>query len=218
MVEKLPGPMQPITIRVKDGDQTTDYSSYVVTVGRDHLEVAMPIRHRASVPVPAGTPVKVFFQDADAMFSFRSRVRELVAGDLPLLRLELPKSVRTEQRRHFVRHRVNLPMRFRVLDGPRRSDIYNYQAKTRDISGGGLRMITFGTLEIDDRLEMEIMLEGERLVATGRVVRPIGHERIGGREWDLYGVEFSAGQHRVTDAIIHYIFREQRRLRRKGLL
>lgn len=132
---------------------------------------------------------------------------------VPIWISSLPYDLMKVQLRSFVRLLSALPLHFRI-----ESDVEDPQpveSITRDISGGGLQLVTKNHLPIDSTLQLSLDIPGFGTVAAKaaivRIVQP--------PETNIYWIATKFTEIKETDRekIIKFIFKKQSELRQKGL-
>ncbi len=213
---------QPLEIEVGEGKTKRKYPSFLVESAPGAISVAAPMQGGELVPLPAGTGVMVVYSDTGGLYAFPAKVTAMRPGKTAVLVLQPTGAGERAQRRDFVRLDILLPVRYGVLPEP--SVIAEPAAwrmgKARDISGGGLLLSTTQSIEMQTWIALDLALPGGlALRTTGRVVRavePPALKREPGVIW--YGVQFSGMERRLQDRLVRFIFDEQLKLRRKGLI
>jgi len=137
--------------------------------------------------------------------------RRLKNGDIVLLLLERISDIRrTQRRRHY-----RLPT---LLDAEiianERSEMHRIHAVTRDLSAGGMRMVTPEILFQKEHVKLKVDLNGEELSLHSSVLESVSLSTESLR-YDTRFVfdNLDLNQERM---IVAYIFEEQRKRRRRG--
>lgn len=197
------------------------YKTSVDTVNETSIVINIPFVQGKPIPLEAGTEVSVIYADQIAIFGFTSVIKSVFGKPEYKFTISIPTEVNRTQRRNYVRVDVNLQMTFFAGNEDSYS-VENYNTKTRDLSGGGLRFDFDSKLPIGINLDilLDIPTSGTastKVSAMGRVVRcmPIGDKS---REKFSIGVEFTVIEKHERETIIRYLFEYQRQLRKKGLL
>lgn len=212
---------QKVELEILDGPGKGVYSSRIEEVFPDRLAIAWPTAGGLPVEARVGTRVRV---DCLAERAINRLWTEVVGRELapvPVLLVDRrAKSIRI-QRRQFVRLDVSVGVKFGILWAPDPFDGPTpliFEGRTRDLSGGGILLITEIRLVPTTQLDMVINLPSKRISAVGEVVmiQKVETEQDGNRYWT--GIRFIGIEERDRDAIVKFIFREQRERRRRGLL
>ncbi len=192
----------------------------------NNLLIDAPMHGSVLYPVHIGAALNVFFsRKTDKQIDvlrFKARVtgRES-SGNLALLRIEAESDIQMVQRRQFFRLDCSLPMKYRsvVTMNPE----YNKEIKfihtiSRNLSGGGLCICVGDRVNIGETLECEVELcTGCSIRFYGTVVRGEENE-LGSKYKYLAGVAFKKIENRDREIVVKYIFEQQRKLRKKGLI
>ncbi|MDI9499722.1 MAG: PilZ domain-containing protein [Acetivibrionales bacterium] len=187
--------------------------------------ITAPIFEGRIMPLEKGSVYNVYFLKRQgkllSLYSFRAAIRErLVIDNLHLLLIEQLDSIEKIQRRSFFRLDCYLDVKYRVLRSLKdrnNSEIPFRKTITSDMSGGGIRILLDERLEPGTYVECELFGENNQKIRFfGKIVR---FERTGdaGRYRYATGVAYVDIDEKEREAVIKYIFREQRKLLRKGV-
>jgi c-di-GMP-binding flagellar brake protein YcgR len=166
----------------------------------------------------AGTRVAVLVVQMHSMLEFMGTVTRFTGPRIQGFWVECEEGCTRVQRRQYVRHETSVPVVYTVYSGDGEEGFGpDHETRTFDISGGGVSLHVPGELPNGSVLGVEIRLPGGGSVfAAGRVVRAWpGPGESGG--W-LVGVAFTSIEERDRDRLVSFIFEDQLRLRRRGLL
>lgn len=183
--------------------------------------IAAPIHEGVIYPVRIGSMMNVFFIQKKEDYRFRARVVNRGRRDnIAMLDIEIVSEIQRIQRRQFFRFECTVPIKYRVLDylDPEYEKTPFKKTFTRDLSGGGLCLIADEKIESNALVEcIAVLGENKNVSFFGRVLRSIAREYENKVSYDV-SVEFKKIENRDREAVIGYIFREQRKLRKKGLI
>jgi c-di-GMP-binding flagellar brake protein YcgR len=167
--------------------------------------------------------MNVIFSKENDTYMFKAKaVQRFYDDNLAMIKVKPLTPIRKIQRRSFFRMDCILNVRYRALDNIVISDDdikgegEFYKAKTKDISGGGICMLTDVRLEKSSYIEAFIQLDKE-VRFIGEVVRS-NVLRKRGRPLYEAGVEYKKIENRDREKIIGYIFEVQRDRLKKGWL
>lgn len=204
---------QPVEVTFLEPERRGPLRTYVLAADEERVVLALPIVHRRWIVPPAGSPVRVVYRDpaddrADrGLYGFETVVIKASVEPEPELHLAAPRRIERVQRRNWVRLDVSLPVRVARVDAPDGG----WNARTCDLSGGGLRLRCDELLQPGELVALRVSFPGGwEAAARGRVVR-IVEGQDGGRE---YGIQFTEIDPRVQDRIAGFILAEQARRRR----
>ena len=182
-----------------------------------------PIQAGTVYPVRIDTLMYVYFIHKGDLYRFKAKVLDRgLRENLALLKIGVCSDIERIQRRQFYRFECTLPIRFRMVDSfdpGLNVKIPFKNAVTEDISGGGLCVILGDDkLTADELIECELQLEEKSTIRFfGKVVRANALEP-GDRYKYRAGIRFKKIEDRDREIIISYIFQQQRKLRKKGLI
>jgi len=186
--------------------------------------VAAPFFEGNILPVRIGTLMNVYFirkrDEADISFYvFKARVRNRGFMDnIAILDISVESEIVKIQRRQYFRFECSIPIRFGLIPMEESHEASLLKGITRDISGGGLCLLSEDKQPFGGLLECELELGDSRKVSfTGRIVRVNKYEFSQKYKYSI-GILYEKIENREREAIIKFIFEEQRKLRKKGLI
>ncbi|MCX7708907.1 MAG: PilZ domain-containing protein [Clostridia bacterium] len=184
--------------------------------------IAAPIHEGVIFPVHIGTTMNVFFIHKDDLYKFKAKVLNRgVKDNIAYLKVSLLSELEKIQRRQFFRFECSTPIKYKVLDYYSQKDTSKIpfkKATTRDLSGGGLCISTDEKVDLNKLVECELDLdEGKSVKFVGQIVRSDLIKLEDVIRYEL-GVLFKKIEYKDREAVIGFIFREQRKLRKKGLI
>ncbi len=225
---------QPIDLEILIGGEWKKFRTRVEEVTPEALAVSDPFVGWIG-SVPAGAAVKgSYSSDQSAVYKFQSIIEKRAAGPVPLLFLKVPREVERVQRREFFRLDVDIAIRIQILKNdvpeggfdpkapppvPVPAEVPVKTGQIKDMSAGGLCMIL--DMPLADNTLLEVYLD----FPDGRVLRLIGQalrtiKTIETKKQKAYwlAVKFIGANDRDRDLITSFIFKEQLRRRRQGLI
>lgn len=228
-----------LTLQAADGDgakgdrDTKSYSSVVYEiVSEDSLEIQMPMEKAKLILLPVGKEYELCFYAGAVLYKCFARVEDRYKrGNIYLVLMELVSNLRKYQRREYYRFSCILEMLSRSLEEQEievntdgKGDAINLQpglplkrSVIVDISGGGLRFISNVRYEAGSLIlcTYNLYISGQRqhYEVVGKVLAVKEMEnRRGNFE---HRVEYYNMDVKVREAIIKYIFEEERKNRNK---
>lgn len=217
MEQRFLGPMQPVSLRIGEGEGAGWYPSQVLDFaeGRDIL-VGAPVHRGREVRVEPGTMVDVQSTHPDGVRVFVTAVVRREAEPGPALRLAWPASVQRVQRRGAVRVEVRVPVELRAAAAGALPRLL--AGTTTDLSEGGMRVALPEPVEPGASLEARLHLPGDAapLECAGRALRGGETEDAapGQRFWTA--VEFTGVRHAARGELARFVFEAQRERLRGG--
>ncbi|HEX9059817.1 MAG TPA: flagellar brake protein [Clostridia bacterium] len=198
-------------------DTKASIISQLEYMDNDTAYILAPIVEGIVYPISTGTDINMYFI-SEGMFY---RVAAVVTGKeikekIPYLKVRLESEPEKLQRRQFFRVECSVPVKFKIIG----EDLNNPSVKayTRDISGGGVNIASESSINPGSMLECELSLDDNKVVRfEGEVMRAY---EMDSRELKkcLLGISFKKISDRDREAIVGFIFKEQVKLRKKGLI
>lgn len=229
-------PNQQVEITYPELAPNRTFSTYVEAVEGDRIVLAAPFAGSVPFVAPVGTPVRVAHYDVRGSYLLEGVVEASGRRPSPVVVISVTH-VSGGVRRQFVRWPAALPVVFAIVDGDmdearvqawRPDDLERVDGRgtTRDLSGGGIRLVTDAELAVGAWIDLRLELPERPVRALGHVLRRDEPEGAGGEGGAgrgrlarvSYGLRFAHIRRVDQDAIARYIFAEQRRLRRQGLI
>jgi c-di-GMP-binding flagellar brake protein YcgR len=188
----------------------------------DEAIIAVPIREGKYYPLDIGMTVTVYFNHNCDFYRFSADVLgRIVKEKLPLIKIRVNSDFERIQRRQFFRFNCIIPVKYRIVAFSGNSKINESpltNAVTRDLSGGGLCLAVREKIETNKIVECDLFItEGKVINFLGKVLRLSDHEEKGIYKYEA-GIEYIKIDDKCRESIIGYIFQEQRKLIKKGLV
>lgn len=201
-------------------------SEFEWSTGETTAMIAAPIFEGNIYPIRMGMVMNIYFlkksNDLTELYRFKARVTGRgTSENIALLNIVTESGFEKVQRREFFRLECSLAINFRVVDTF--NDSVNEEFKfnksiTSNISGGGLCLL------LEDKLERGMIVECRINTAPNKVLKLYGKVVIcekretEGKYKYKAGINYTKIEYRDREDIVKYIFREQRKLRKKGLI
>ncbi len=155
------------------------------------------------------------------IFSFHARVTGVnQRNKVPVMVIRQETELFRVQRRSYYRLQYSCEVKYRPFKLPAlgSNEEQFRTTNTIDVSGGGMCLLTSEKLEKNIFLECVIILEKDvEIKAVGKIV-DTKEENTGGLTRWKNGIQFERISENSRERIISFVFREQQRLRRKGLV
>lgn len=196
------------------------------------LRIAMPMYERKLIPVQEGRRYHLCFYTNRGMYLadcvIEGRYRE---DNIYFLMVRLTTPLKKNQRRQYYRMNWYYRLRFKVFDAealeeyerekkiPESLEAIPFMDGTAlDLSGGGVRFVTMEKLNKEDMLLLRIEFETENGLRSFDVPSQVIAAGSTRRDENLYEVRmcFTDIAERNREAIIKYIFNEERKKRQGG--
>jgi c-di-GMP-binding flagellar brake protein YcgR len=197
-------------------------SQFEQVLDEDMAVIAAPIFEGVIFPIHRGWLMNVFFLESGDFYKFEAQVLSRAKkGNLSFLKIKILSGVEKVQRREFFRFECILPVKYRVVENLDESEDTKELIKdavTRNISGGGVCIRLDEELDINKLIECVLSLnKSKKLRFFGKVVRKSKMDENVPLKFEA-GVLFEKINYRDREAIIRFIFEEQRKLRKKGMV
>jgi c-di-GMP-binding flagellar brake protein YcgR len=207
-----------IHILVMNNNNQSQYVSRVDNINEDGtIDVLIPISKRRIVYINEDTVLKVIITKEGAIYEFEAEVENKLFGVDLLLRLKRTSDIQKIQRRNYFRLKSLNTIKIRKIVNLTEAIFSEYfNVAMVDISGGGLAFNSELELDINDLIEISVTLNSNTINLLGMVVRADRNEN------NLKIMEYGINFEKITDTerniIMTFIFEEQRKLAKKGLI
>jgi c-di-GMP-binding flagellar brake protein YcgR len=137
-----------------------------------------------------------------------------------LFRIRLLGEIERKQRREYYRAECSLEIRVALVElDENREEITGdaFKTITRNLSGGGVCILLRDKIPVRSIIKCMLSLGKKTIPFKGKVVRVSPYDYQGVYNYEA-GVSFIDINDMNREEIIKFIFREQRRLRRRGLI
>jgi c-di-GMP-binding flagellar brake protein YcgR len=163
------------------------------------------------------TVVKIVLTKGEAIYEIKAVIYETLFASIPLMRVKVLTEVHKIQRRNFYRLKVMMDIEIRLVEDYEQKK-YGERSTCNmlDISTGGLSFSTRKEFHEKDMLVLILDLNSKKLTVFGRIVRRTFNDNF--RAPFSYGVEFIKMNANERNVITKFIYDEQRRLIKKGII
>lgn len=188
--------------------------------------ISAPIFEGNVFPVRIGTVMNVYFiikRETDInLFKFTATVKSReMSENLHLLRVELNGEISKVQRRRYFRLDCSVQVQYRIvysLNEIHNEGIPYKKTIANNLSGGGINLMLEDKIKVGCLLECEIFTDESRKVKFfGQVIRYVESGMEGRFKYEA-GIAYIQINNNDREAVVRYIFNEQRKLRKKGLI
>lgn len=221
-------------IPVTDGAESEEEKKYYITKiydipDDDHVDVLMPMEKTKLLLLEVDAEFQAFFYSSKGLYSCEARVAERYREEqFVAASLELTSPLKKQQRREYYRYSCVIGMNTRLLTDEEAErfaatmscgffDPPEDKSVIVDISGGGIRFVTQAAYEKGKQVFCRFFLaDGEQQKIYSCVVRILNSQPVGNHTKNVeYRGEFRYLDDKERESIIHYIFEEERRMRRR---
>jgi c-di-GMP-binding flagellar brake protein YcgR len=184
-----------------------EYKSNVVDIDLEKriLFLSIPSYKGRFIPIPKGVRMTVNLFDRSSIYEFDTISLGVIKRDnIYVIPVPFPETVRKTERRKFVRIPLYLEGRFYLSTEP---DAESYVFTTRNISAGGMLMVTKKYLKMGDIIYIDLKLDNELSLnkQKSKIVRQ--DEQID--EGFMYGVQFLDVPPALEKALVRFIFQKE---------
>lgn len=219
-----------VLYETKNGENIVLVSNVLHAPNENKITITMPIYKAKVFSVSRGERLRIKYSKKDAgIYEFNAlvvkKIKDGTILGIELLRIsEMTKS----QRREFYRLTVIKDVEL-IEDNPDQEVKYideanqimedpeeiSYKGILKDISGGGMRIITNEQLELGLNVKSSFALDKKVIDVKGIIVRSIVFDKVV-HQFDI-GVEFQELSERSRSEIVSFVFQRQRNIIRKGM-
>ncbi|MBA1333875.1 MAG: hypothetical protein HPY66_0268 [Firmicutes bacterium] len=202
-------------------DDNGEEKSYLIsqlldTIDDEIMEIAMPISEGRLIPLHINSRIKVIYYKDNGQYCFLAKILSRRKGDIHILRIQALSDVEKIQRRDYFRLNTVVPIKVCYDDSKEENGYRCIDTFTLDISGGGLRFASKHNFSGVDSLVCQLNIRDKILSVNARIIR---NSAVYNEDYSFeVGVEFINIEQKIREEIINYIFDEQRRLMRKGMI
>ncbi len=203
---------------IDERGQLKKYISQVVEIHENGLiDTLLPIHKKRDINLRQNTVLKLIIIKETAVYELKAVVFAKILGGIPLLRLKMYPEVNRIQRRNYYRLRIMRDievMPVEDIEGKKYGS--SRTCSLLDICVGG--MLFCCSLEFDEKTALKLIfdLDDRRFTILGIICRRSINDKNPSSY--LYGVKFINMNESDKNAINKYIFEEQRKLIKKGLM
>lgn len=182
------------------------------------IDVLIPITKNQMLYIKNDSILKVIAVRDSAIYEFKAKIVNKLFGVEPILRLAVISDVIKIQRRNYYRLKVIKTIRVRRAINLKEKLFEEYfNASLIDLSGGGIGFTCHKAFNENDIVEINMELNSNIINLFGKIVRKELNDRSY-KEIYLYGVHFEKITEIERNSIMRFIFEEQRKLAKKGLI
>lgn len=185
-----------------------EFKSTVSDVMGDTIKAGMPSLKGRFIPIPVGMMARLSAIDQGSVYVFYAvSVENVEEEKIPITVFKMRSKIRRVQRRRFLRIEYVAKGTFKVAGT---DEIQEFM--TRDISAGGMRILTKSKIDLGQIAIFNMILEEDVKIQEqqGQFVREIPTESSDLRE---YGVSFLNVPSSLEDRITRFAFKLELKLR-----
>jgi len=183
------------------------------------MEIHVPFSKGMIYTVQPGILANVIFLKDNDTYMFKAEIIDRKKTEpIPMLYVKPVSPIEKIERRSFFRMESKLPVLYHVVEPAEANNDEEVPLKkchTRDISGGGVCLVTDEAYAAGTKIHAYLKLDRE-IGFVGTVVRATQTRERGKIVYEI-GIEFKQIENRDREKIISYIFEKQRERIRKGM-
>ncbi|MGA1861489.1 flagellar brake protein [Deferribacter thermophilus] len=204
-----------VLVEVLSGEFIGKYDSRIEAIDNDYIYISLPTKNAIPAPLKPETKIEVSFVTDKGRFSFISEVIERVRDNIIMLKIKKPNHLNRKELRKYFRVETHLKIivyKIKYNENSNTPDMLKIckESIVKDISGGGVRILTDLELNVDDIVELDFAGTIDHIKEVfGKVVRR--NELQNKLE---AGIEFISIRENDRDKIIQYVFKRQIELKK----
>jgi len=188
------------------------------TDGEKKFTISGPIYKSTLIPLHINTEIEVtYYKESRGRFLFNSTIIE--REDKGIYKIKVIRTgdiVKLQERSYFRLQAATKVLKKHKIVNDRNIRDVEENCTSEDISGGGLRLMCNYEHSIGELVKCFIEIDNSSIFIEGEIIRV---EKIDSPDYKFaLGVKFLDIKNEDRDKIIRYIFEQQRRLRKKGLI
>lgn len=207
-----------LTLEVKSKNSVRKFTSQLLDVSEKTYTIGGPIVKNSFVPLHVSTKVKViYYKKNHGRVTFDAIIIDRKVNNIYKLIIERISILNKIQERNYYRLPIQLNSLKNHKDGNKNiSDSIIENCRIEDISGSGVKILCNFKHKIGDIIDYNISINGEIILLKGIIVR-INESNNSEYQYSV-GVQTIDLSEINRDKIIKFIFTQQRKLRKKGLI
>ncbi len=216
-----------LQLQIKDSKYSNDDLIYLSQLeeifNKENILIVVPIFEGIVIPISLATQITIMFYNEKGVYSFEGEISQRIwRGKIALMKIRIKSEIKKKQRREFFRFNWIMPIYYKKISESEKlplayrdkRDKTYIKAVTKNISGGGVRIISAKPLKENDIIKIQMDLDNEELFIKGQVNRCEVYEKDISR-YDI-GVEYKDINHYKREIIIKFIFCKQVEVMQKG--
>lgn len=204
----LPGIVEITMSKELEGEYKTSIAD--IDLSKKLIFLSIPTYKGRMIPIPKGVRMHIKLFDKNSMYTFTSVSLGVIKKDnLYLIPVLAPEYISKTERRRFKR----IPFyKYGILKKSDDKDAEAIQFLTKDISAGGLKIVTNAILKTGDiiyitlKLDENLKLENQK----SKIVR-VDQKTEEGYQ---YGLEFIDLPTKIENNIVRFVFQQELKLKR----
>lgn len=156
--------------------QDQQFSSNIQDFDEENIVIGIPILNGMYFPISRNEIIDVIYYVNDEAYKFTTKITgKKLENNIPQLILKYPTKIEKIQRREFVRIHISGDVRYKNYVKDFNND-FDKSGVMLDISGGGMRLLTHEDYPVGQKLEIEVILNEDKILVIGEVIRVLKNE------------------------------------------
>ena len=187
-------------------------------INDETLLISGPIHNKMLVPFYENNLIEVvYYKKNKGKFSFEAKILKVIKKGMYRIKVKRTTKIRKIQQRNYYRLSCRIPItKIHNINEDSLDKAIREECIVDDISGGGIGIFCNFPHDNGETVDIQIDFQGLNLNITGKIIRITDSKN---RDYKFnIGVKFEDLDDNDRDKIISFIFKEQRKLRKKGLI
>ena len=205
-----------------NSDNERVYFSMIQDIISEHIFlITLPMSEGESAFLHLGEEIRVCYFRPHGQYWFQAKVIDRYKQDnIYSFKIQKISEVTRLQRRNYFRLQKTIPVKVDIFSLNDKETINTLYGYTLDIGGGGLAIVLDSSISRNTKVKCTFTLDSSSNIGTiqtkGKVIRSNPSQNM--EDKFEVGICFEDISDQLRDEIIKFIFEEQRRLRKKGLI
>ena len=191
------------------------YESEIRHVAEDVLRIDHPRHSDQAMEARPGDELTLLVQLHGRMYTFVTRVREVLDIPIEAMVLDRPTEVRQGERRQFYRLLTNIVPDQAILTSAEGEESRQLRVRILDLSGGGVQLRMTQSAPVGAHIRLTFPLEGDPVNVDIEVLALVTQDLLRLRSFYRVNGIFVGMERSVQEQIIRYIFSQQRLIRQR---
>lgn len=204
-----------VNVMPEHGALSISYESEIRQVAEDVLRIDRPRRDDQVMEAQPGDELTLLVQLHGRMYTFVTRVREVMDIPIEVMVLDRPTEVRQGERRQFYRLLTNITPERAVHTNAEGEELQQLRVRILDLSGGGVQLRVEQWVPVGAHIDLTFALEGDPVKVNVDVLALTVQQAEARRSFYRVNGIFVDVDRAIQEQIIRYIFSQQRLIRQR---
>lgn len=204
-----------VNLKSKGKNSKSYYSMVQDILSDDEILITLPTVESIPMIAKPNQEIEISFFRSHGQFCFTGKIIEYCNDNsIELLKIKrITQNVRI-QRRNFYRLNVTLPVKVNYIDASGQE--YQIDGYSCDIGGGGMGVIMKRHIPLYSDVNCSFSIDTDNIIIKGNIIR-IEICKDDEHKYQM-GIKFTEVSEYTRDVIVKFIFNQQRKRIRKGLI